>query len=118
MEDDKFTNALAYVMLLSTFFIILFVLDRIFGIKYEPDQLRLNRPRLEYRSEPTTYEEIRKAEAALDSAEATMETAEPEKETTEESTSEETAAGEGHESYLQIPNTGSSSDHLDDRHIT
>lgn len=106
MEDDKFTNALAYVMLLSTFFIAFFVLDRIFGIKYEPEQLRINRPRLEQSIEPTTYEEIREAEEALDSAEAAREPqAEPVRDEAEPgSTSEGTAEGEDYESSLRPSN--------------
>lgn len=36
--DGKFMNALAYVSLLISFFLILMIMDEVFGVKYEPNQ--------------------------------------------------------------------------------
>lgn len=95
MEDDKLTNALSYVLLLASFFIVLFMLDRIFGVRYEPDDLKRKRPKLE--TEATSAGYSNKEEATESAVE--LDSLEPAKE--EEPVESESSGAADHEAFFE-----------------
>lgn len=47
MEEDNPKRAFSYVLLMTFFFTVLFVLDSVLGVTYEPNEHRLNQPKVE-----------------------------------------------------------------------